>query len=209
MEKWIVRRVLCGELEENAYLVCPESRDDAFLVDPGDDFDALSAALRRSGRRLTHILLTHGHFDHILCAPRLRAVTGAKIVIHREDAPLLQDAALNVYNPVFCREAFSPFAADVLLDGGEENTLCGIRVQVLHTPGHTPGGVSYYLPEHKTLFTGDTLFDGGYGRTDLPGGNDRALFRSLQALAKYPGETMVYSGHGEAAQLVHAAAFLR
>ena len=205
-----IERILCGELQENAYLVFLPEREDALIIDPGDDDAACLKAVRDCGKRLSHILLTHGHFDHILAAPILRRETGAKICLHEKDAPLLRDARLNAYNPLFCREAFAPFAADEVysLCAPGDIEVCGMAIRVIPTPGHTPGGVCYHLPEYNALFSGDTLFADGYGRTDLPGGSMAELAQSLKALSRLPGEDAIYPGHGESAPLKSAMAVL-
>ena len=184
--KPIIKRILCGELQENAYLVFLPEREDALIIDPGDDAAACLKAVRDCGKRLSHILLTHGHFDH------------------------MRDARLNAYNPLFCREAFAPFAADEVysLCAPGDIEVCGMAIRVIPTPGHTPGGVCYHLPEYNALFSGDTLFADGYGRTDLPGGSMAELAQSLKALSRLPGEDAIYPGHGESAPLESAMAVL-
>ena len=193
-----IRRIVCGLLEENSYLVFLDEREDAFIIDPGDNFEELMAAIQASGKRLAYILLTHGHFDHTLCAPRLREATGAKIIAHSFELEYLKDENLNSYQPSLCREAFVPFEADQALEILENGSieLCGISMQVLYTPGHTPGGMCFHIPEHQTLFSGDILFENGFGRTDLPGGSTQQIRRSLRKLLKLPEDTDVYAGHG-------------
>ena len=122
----------------------------------------------------------------------------------------MRDARLNAYNPLFCREAFAPFAADEVysLCAPGDIEVCGMAIRVIPTPGHTPGGVCYHLPEYNALFSGDTLFADGYGRTDLPGGSMAELAQSLKALSRLPGEDAIYPGHGESAPLESAMAVL-
>ena len=200
-----VTRIVCGAYGENAYLLCPPGRDDCALVDPGDGYDAIRRALDSSGRRLTDILLTHGHFDHFLAAPRLARETGARVHVHLLDAPLLSDAANSQYNPLAASVPFEAPAADCLY--GREAEAAGMRFSVLHTPGHTPGGVCLLSEEDGLLFSGDTLFAEGYGRTDMYGGDMRALIASLQRLLTLPRTLTVYPGHGEAAKLGQIARF--
>ena len=192
--KYSIHRILCGAYQENAYLLCPEGRDDAVLIDPGDDDPALARGIAESGRRLAAILLTHGHFDHMLGAQPLSQATGAPVYIHPEDVELLCDPAINAYDPM-CATRPNPeiFDAEAL---GEEIELCGIRFRVLHTPGHTKGSVCFYDEENGVLFSGDTLFCAGFGRMDMYGGNHRQMRESLRALFRLPGDTKVYSGHG-------------
>lgn len=189
-------RIVCGSYQENAYLVCPEGREDAFFIDPGDGLEVLQRALNQSGRRLSAILLTHGHFDHILAAQPLAAATGAKVYIHVQDAPMLADPEKSAYSPEVCR--LTPPVGLTWEGLDNEVEVCGFKIKVLHTPGHSAGSVCLYLEENGILFSGDTLFRAGYGRTDLYGGNDADMVRSLKMLlTTLPGETRVYPGHGD------------
>jgi hydroxyacylglutathione hydrolase len=205
MEDFKSRRIECGGFTANSYLVFRPSRSDAMLIDAGDDFDAVMNKIESSGKRLTDILLTHGHFDHIMSAKRLRDETGARIHIHPLDAPYLRNPALNMLGMVeSTRTPFEPFDADEMLSEGPM-LVAGLSVQVIPCPGHTPGGVSFYLPEQRALYTGDTLFQVGFGRYDLPGGNVRSLYASIQRLIALPGTTMLLPGHGESAPLKQVA----
>ena len=185
--------VVCGALEENAYIVENEGRAGAFLIDPGDDYAALVRAL--SGRKLEAICLTHAHYDHLLAAPGLIAVTGAKLYAGAKDMPALNDARLNLYAPEWSRLP-APQGLKAIAYG-EELEVCGVRLQVIPTPGHTPGGVCLYAKDEGVLFSGDTLFCAGYGRVDFPGSNAADMRQSLLELFALPGETRVLPGHGE------------
>ena len=189
-----IRAVVCGAYQENAYLVCPDDRGDAFIVDPGDDLPALTRALSESGRRLSAIVLTHGHFDHMLAAAPLSRMTGAKVCVRPEDAEMLSDPAKSCFN---AEVSVLPFPEALLEDElHDEIELCGIKLKVLATPGHSAGSACLYDPEGNVLFSGDTLFCAGFGRTDLYGGSGVQLRRSLRALFALPGETRVLPGHG-------------
>lgn len=192
--KYEIKPVLCGPYQENAYLLCPEGTRDALLIDPGDDLNALKRALEASGRTLKAILLTHGHFDHMLAAQPLSRITGAPVYVHPEDQELLCDAEKNAYDPG-CASQPCPvdFEAEELED---EIAVCGIRFRVLHTPGHTRGSVCYYDEENGNLFSGDTLFCAGFGRMDLYGGSPAQMRASLRSLFDLPEATQVYCGHG-------------
>lgn len=195
-----IRCVRCGAYQENAYLVCPEGHEDAFLVDPGDDLAALQGAIRESGRRLTAILLTHGHFDHMLAAQPLSELTGAAVYVHAADAEMLSDPDKSAYAPEVCRLA--PPVGLAYKIYGDRLTVCGMELEVLSTPGHSRGSVC--LRAGDFLFSGDTLFQAGYGRTDLHGGSDADMAQSLtRLLTKLPGETTVLPGHGGATVIAH------
>ena len=189
-----IRAVVCGAYQENAYLVCPDGRGDAFIVDPGDDLPALTRALSESGRRLSAIVLTHGHFDHMLAAAPLSRMTGAKVYVRSEDAEMLSDPAKSCFNAEVSVLPFpDAFLEDELPD---EIELCGVKLKVLATPGHSAGSACLYDPEGNVLFSGDTLFCAGFGRTDLYGGSGVQLRHSLRTLFALPGETRVLPGHG-------------
>lgn len=179
-----IERIVCGDYQENAYLV-----DDRILIDPGDDLDALRAA----GKCET-ILLTHGHFDHMLAAEPLQKETGAEVWIHESDEPMLKDEALSVYNPEVSRLTQPKEIQSKTFREGD----AAAGFTVLHTPGHTSGSVCFYKESEGILFSGDTLFRAGFGRTDMPGGSRRELYQSLMRLLALPDETVVYPGHGEA-----------
>lgn len=183
-----------GSIPTNCYLVFDPGRTDALVIDPGDNPERIFAAL--NGRTPAAVLLTHGHFDH---TGALSAFAGVPIYIHEADAPMLSDPHLSVGDG---NGDLRPRpAATHLLADGEQLHLAGLDIAVLHTPGHTPGGVTYQIGD--ALFTGDTLFAHGYGRTDLPGGDFSALRRSLRRLLHLAGDFRVFPGHSESTTLNH------
>ena len=192
--KYEIKPVRCGLYQENAYLLCPEGTRDALLIDPGDDLNGLKRALEDSGRTLRAILLTHGHFDHMLAAQPLSRITGAAVYVHPLDQELLCDGDKNAYDPG-CASLPCPvdFEAEEL---GDEIEVCDLRFRVLHTPGHTRGSVCYYDEENGILFSGDTLFCAGFGRMDLYGGSPAQMRTSLRSLFELPEDTQVHCGHG-------------
>ena len=177
-----------GALGTCCYIVWDDSADTCVVIDPGAEPERILAACGE--RKIETILLTHGHFDHIGAVAEL-AKTGAEIVIHRNDAPMLTNPQLNA-SWLVGWNITAPEAARTVREG-ETITCAGVSFTVLHTPGHTPGSVCYRAGE--TLFTGDTLFHYGYGRTDLPGGSMAQLAESLRRLQTIAGECEIYPGH--------------
>lgn len=192
-------RVVLGAYQENAYIARKRDRADALVIDPGDDYNTLRAAILRSGLNITHAVLTHGHFDHLLSAAHIKNEFGARVCISGPDAKALDDAKISLV-PKDARTPFIPIRPDEILTAGAWEA-CGIEFEIIETPGHTPGGICLYSKGDALAFTGDTLFDDGFGRTDLPGGDWPALYRSLKKLLKLPGDIRVYSGHGESATI--------
>ena len=192
--KYTIENLVCGAYQVNAYLLCPEGSRDAVLIDPGDDIAKLKKAIAESGRMLKGILLTHGHFDHMLSAQPLSAITGAPVYVHPLDEELLLDAGKASYNADVC---YQPFPVEFEADHLEESIeIAGMKFEVLHTPGHTKGSVCFYDAENGVLFSGDTLFCAGFGRMDLYGGSPMQMRSSLQRLFQLPGNTRVLCGHG-------------
>ncbi len=185
-----IRTVVGGPLDVNTYVVGMKDGDSCLLIDPGAEADEVAAAVEN--RRVDAVLLTHGHFDHMLFAkPWLDA--GAKCYVHEADAPALTDPNGNL--SFMIGKELSLRTADVLLHEGDVVREAGLELTVLHTPGHTLGGVCYQIGD--VLFSGDTLFYRSYGRTDLPGGDLRTLYQSLARLFTLDKETVAYPGHGQ------------
>lgn len=189
-----------GEFATNCHIIaCPRSGA-AAVVDPGQPDPWITRTLAENGLKPEWILLTHGHLDHIGGVAWLKSQTGLPVLVHQDDAPMLTDPRLNG-SALFGSPLVAP-APDRLLAEGEELAVGDLRLRVLHTPGHTPGGVCFYQApdaEGKAghLIAGDTLFAGSVGRTDLPGGSHSQLIRSIrEKLLPLPAETMVYPGHG-------------
>lgn len=187
----------------NCYIVKNE-KDEFLLVDPGAFGKRLEQALEQQGvRELKYILLTHGHFDHILGAKALRSKLGGKIVIHREDDICLRDA--DESRATLIGMAFSPCQSDITVKDGELLPFGDEEIRVIHTPGHTVGGVCYRIGDH--LFTGDTLFNMTVGRTDFPGGSMKQLSSSLEKLSEIKENCRVYPGHGDLTTLDYEKAY--
>lgn len=190
--------LICGSYQANAYLLYGDSRRDMLVIDPGDDLPALEKAIAQTGRTLTDILLTHGHFDHILSVAALKEKYGTRIHVHPCDAPMLQEAGLSLYDAGVCTRAFAPTQADEPYPADERFVLyaAGIPFEGLHTPGHTLGGVTLICREAQAVFTGDTIFAQGYGRYDFPGGDLHQLMKSLKTILGLDRSLTLYPGHG-------------
>ena len=195
MGDYRIERIVVGDLNTNCYLVKDRAGGDACVIDPGDNLTLIQDGLHRMNARCRLILLTHGHFDHILAVGDLRSER-APVCIHRADAHLLTErdhfSALIPYDP-------RPFeSADYLFDREGSYTIAGFTFYVIPSPGHTKGSVCYLFGDH--LFTGDTLFRGGIGTLDF-GGDEADMRSSLKMLCNLPGDYTVYPGHDEKTML--------
>lgn len=189
------RQITSGSLEEHIYLLGADGTTDTVVIDPGEAQPALDA-LKADGRNCVAVLLTHGHFDHIGGVRALKEAYQAMVFIHEADAGMLKSNRMSL--AVLTGQLGKPVEADVLLQGGETLELAGLILNVVHTPGHTKGGVCYALKSDHKLFVGDTLFLEGAGRTDFPGGDEKALYHSIvDKLFSLEGDFDVYCGHEE------------
>lgn len=189
----IIKKLEVGPIMANCFILGCESTKEAVVIDPGDDADRILTALAESGLTVKYLINTHGHFDHVSANKRMKEATGAQIAIHAEDEPMLHELSQSAQMFGLASENSPP--ADILLKDGDEITFGEITLQVIHTPGHSKGGVSLYTKGH--LFSGDTLFAGSIGRTDLAGGDYDTLISSIQKkLLIFDGDTIVYPGHG-------------
>jgi hydroxyacylglutathione hydrolase len=189
-----VRMFTVGPVAENSYLFRRDGSDAALLVDPGDEAPKLLAAIDSLGVRLEGILLTHTHFDHVGAVAPVARATGAEVWVPEIEKGVLADINSFVPWPEF--GPFEDWDAEHTLAGGERLELAGFEIDVLFTPGHSPGHVTFSLPDEAAVFSGDVLFQGSVGRVDLPGGDWDTLLASLRALVDtLPAETTVYPGH--------------
>ena len=200
MEDFKVRRLILGEVATNCYLMKNLNTGDILVVDPADEAGWIEAEAKKLDGRITDILLTHGHYDHIGAVGELRKNTGATVWAHREEEKVLSDPYMNLSDDMGGMDIC--VKADRLVSDKDEITAAGFNCRVLHTPGHTPGGCCFYFPDECLVYAGDTLFDHSVGRTDFPGGSMSALIRSIrEKLFTLPEETVVLPGHGYSTQI--------
>ena len=189
-----IRMFTVGPVQENCFIGRREGSSRAFVVDPGDEADKLIGAIEELGLEIDAILLTHTHFDHVGAVAPLARATGAPVYCPEIERAVL--ANINDYVPWPGFGPFESYEADHLLTGGEQLTLAGLDIDVIFTPGHSPGHVSFSVPSEQALFSGDVLFQSSIGRTDLPGGDHARLLQSIaELLEKLPDETQVLPGH--------------
>ncbi len=191
-------RLVVGPLGVNCYILGDDATREAFVIDPGGNARDILNALERHQLKVSAIVNTHAHFDHVVALDEIRAATGAPFMIHADEADMLAKAPASA--ALFGLGIPLQKPADRLLRDGDELSAGKISLKVLHTPGHTPGGIC--LLNGKNLFAGDTLFQGSIGRADLPGGDYGTLMRSIRdKLLPLPDDTVVYPGHGPSTTL--------
>jgi glyoxylase-like metal-dependent hydrolase (beta-lactamase superfamily II) len=189
-----VRMFTVGPVAENSFLFRRDGSDAALIVDPGEEAPVLLGAIESLGVKLEGILLTHTHFDHVGAVAPVAKATGAEVWVPEIEKGVLAD--INSYVPWPGFGPFEDWDAEHTLAGGERLELAGFEIDVLFTPGHSPGHVTYSIPDEKAVFSGDVLFQGSVGRVDLPGGDWATLLESLRLLTDtLPPETTVHPGH--------------
>ena len=189
----ILKMLTVGPLQTNCYVLGDDKSKEAVIIDPGGDFEEIKKCLDKLKLKVKYIILTHGHFDHTGALSQLKKATGAEILIHSADAGMLsQNGQAQVF---FLESGTATCSADRTLKDGDKIQFGENVLEVLHTPGHTLGGISLIID--KMIFTGDTLFCGSVGRSDLPGGSYRKLIDSIRTklLTKFD-DYVIYPGHG-------------
>jgi hydroxyacylglutathione hydrolase len=189
-----VEMLTVGPIAENCFLVRAEGHDRVLIFDPGEEAERIITAAEQLGTGVEAILLTHCHFDHIGAVAPVAAATGAPVYCPELEVPVLAD--IMSYVPWAEFGPFESYDADETVKGGEILELAGLQLDVIHTPGHSPGHVTYSVRGEKALFSGDVLFQGSVGRVDLPGGDGPTLIESIRGLLEsHSDETVVYPGH--------------
>jgi glyoxylase-like metal-dependent hydrolase (beta-lactamase superfamily II) len=188
------RSFTVGPVQENCWIVRADGSETAIVIDPGDESERLEQAIEDLGVTVEAILLTHCHFDHIGVVAPLARATKAPVYCPKLEVPVLADIMRYVPWPGF--GPFESYEADETVEGGEKLAFAGLDIDVIFTPGHSPGHVSYSVPAEQALLSGDVLFQGSVGRTDLPGADHATLMRSIASLLEaLPDETRVLPGH--------------
>ena len=189
----ILERLVVGPFEVNCYIFGEDKTKEVFVIDPGEDFPLIWDRIQEADYKVKGIVLTHGHADHIGAVTELKNRTQAPIFIHSEDKEMLTDPKLN--HSLFFGFSITAPQADKLLKEGDILSIGNLTLKVIHTPGHTPGGIC--LEYAKILFSGDTLFAGSIGRTDFSGSSFQSLINSIKKkILILPDEITIYPGHG-------------
>jgi len=189
-----VEMLTVGPLAENCFIVSPEGGERALIIDPGEEPDRILATVEARGLEVEAILLTHCHFDHIGAVAPVARETGAPVHCPKLEVPVLAD--IMSFVPMPGLGPYESYEADETVEGGEVLELAGLTLDVIFTPGHSPGHVTYSVRGEDAIFSGDVLFQSSVGRVDLPGGDGPALMRSIATLLdRHSAETLVHPGH--------------
>jgi len=198
-----IEKLVVGDMDANCYILADEDTTEGVVIDPGGSADKIMDAIQNNNLDIKYVVNTHGHIDHIAANKRIMEVTTAPLLIHRADSGFLEDPKLNLSAFVGGPPLELP-AADELLEAGSQISFGQFNLEVLHTPGHTRGSIC--LVGDNCLFSGDTLFTQGIGRTDLATGSRDKLNQSLVEIVKLPENLTVYPGHGSTATLAQIKA---
>ena len=190
----ILKTLPVGIIQTNCYIVGCEETHEGVVIDPGGHPERILDTIEQNNLTIRYVLNTHCHFDHMAANAEIVAATGAPLALHPAEIPLLKAKGGASLFGMSIEDSPPP---DIELEPGQTLTVGTLRFQVLHTPGHTPGGLTFYLPDERVAFDGDLLFAMGVGRTDLPGGDWETLIHSIRTVIfTMPDETVLYPGHG-------------
>ena len=195
MKKAMIEQLVLGMVGTNTWLIKNKESNELLIIDPADESARIEEKIDRMGGIPVAVLLTHGHFDHMLAADDLRDEYGIPIIACAAEQQVLTDSIKNLSGSWASAHVL---LADQWVCDGKKLELAGFSIEVFHTPGHTAGSCCYYLPEEEVLFSGDTLFAGSVGRSDFPTGNEGQLIRAIKSgIMSLPDDVKVYPGHGE------------
>lgn len=195
MSQYKIKLMVLGQVSTNCYILYREDSKKAVIFDPADAPEQIEKELTGLGLEPEAVLLTHGHFDHIMAANQLKDRYGVPVIAHEEEAEVAKEPGLNLSSQFGVGYSLQ---VDRTVKDGDVLDIAGFTMKVLHTPGHTKGSVCYYLEQEEILFSGDTLFAGSVGRSDFPTGSGATLLRSIkEKLAVLPDNTEIFPGHGE------------
>ncbi len=198
-----VKRLILNPFQENTYIIYDQPGE-AIIIDPGcydkSDFDEVKWFIDSNDLKVKRLILTHGHIDHILGIDKLKELYNVTCIAHADDIPLIETSPK--HGLMFGLSLDKAPAIDAFINDGDKISLGKSTIEVIHTPGHSLGGVCFLLPEEKMLFTGDTLFNGSIGRTDLPGGNYEILIKSIKnRIIPLGDDFTIYPGHGDSSTI--------
>lgn len=191
----IVKGLVVGPIAANCFIIGDEETRDGAIIDPGDEAGKILQIVEETGLTIRFIIATHGHFDHTAGVTQLKEKLDAPFLLHRDDLAFVQNSKQSAQKwGIAIEQVPDP---DEFMEEGDVLKLGGLELKIIHTPGHSPGGISIYIESENTVFSGDTLFQGSVGRTDFDGGSMAILARSIkEKLYSLPDGTIVYSGHG-------------
>lgn len=193
----LIKNLAVGQLQANCFVVVDEKTREAMVIDPGDEPDRIMEIVKEDNLKVKYIVCTHAHFDHVGAISDIKDETDAKIVIHQEERELYSSA---MDQAAFWGYELAPLPEpDMLVQEGDKLEIGSLKFEILHTPGHSPGGICLYGED--VVFTGDTLFEGSVGRTDFYGGDMNKLKRSFSRLMSLPPDTKVFAGHGRSSSI--------
>jgi glyoxylase-like metal-dependent hydrolase (beta-lactamase superfamily II) len=188
----VIKKIVVGPLENNCYIIADEKTKECFVTDPGDEPDRILDLIHEHNLRLKYIICTHAHFDHVAAIPDIKKESDAEVVIHKGDLEIYRKTQEQAASWGF--EVDPMPEPDIFVSEGDKISVGDITFEILHTPGHSPGGICLY--GEGILITGDTLFAGSVGRTDLYGGDVNQLRSSFRRLMAFPDHIQVLAGHG-------------